>query len=45
MLVLFLLEMGMVAKRQIHSLWVARLKLLVFGIVSPMIQGTLGILL
>jgi hypothetical protein len=44
-LVLFLLEMGMVAARQLKSFWAAGPRLLVFGIVGPFIHGCLGVLL
>ncbi len=44
-LVLFLLEMGMVAARQLKSFWAAGPRLLVFGILGPITHGCLGVLL
>jgi hypothetical protein len=41
-LVLFLLEMGMVAARRLRELRTAGLFLVVFGIVMPVLHGTLG---
>jgi hypothetical protein len=44
-LVLFLLEMGMVAARQLKSFWAAGPRLFAFGIVAPFVHGCLGVLL
>ncbi len=43
-LVLFLLEMGMVAARQLRGFWAAGPRLLLFGVVAPVIHGALGVL-
>jgi hypothetical protein len=44
-LVLFLLEMGMVAARQLKSFWAAGPRLLAFGILGPLLHGCIGVLL
>ncbi|MCU0792740.1 MAG: sodium-dependent bicarbonate transport family permease [Opitutaceae bacterium] len=42
-LVLFLLEMGMVAARQLKSFWQAGPRLLVFGVLGPVVHGCIGV--
>jgi uncharacterized protein len=44
-LVLFLLEMGMVAARQLRGFWAVGPRLLLFGIVGPLVHGMAGVLI
>jgi uncharacterized protein len=43
-LVLFLLEMGMVAARQLRGFWAVGPRLLIFGVAAPLVHGGIGVL-
>jgi hypothetical protein len=44
-LVLFLLEMGMVAARQLRGFWAVGPRLILFGFVGPLLHGIVGVLI